>query len=451
MNVSERIPLRILPSKVSERADTNVYRPFFLFGMLTVLTAGCLLGAIALLGISMSKSYTVLSWAPYIKAHANSQLFGWVGFFVMGFAMQQHAPSIATTRSFHRLAWLALGLMATGIVLRFLAEPLIRVDYAPWYSIGILSGVLQATAVVLFIYNVSVNKQRTGQPLTWQTTFVFASLFWLLVVAIAEPIAFALSHTQEAQANILFTAKWMPPLRDAQFLGFVAMMIFGVSLTKLNSCFGAKPAYESLARFAFLLWNLSLIVKMAGWLYAFEAGMTLQSRTIEFAACLGLGTAAILLIASSRTFEAFAESYRSHKFVRAAYFWLGVASIMLILEPLHLAATGNAFSHAYLGAIRHAVTVGFISQMILGFGMHVVARMNDLDERKLPQLWSVFILLNLGNAMRVGFEVMTDYTPTAFMPMGMTGFIELTALAIWAAHVSRPLLSAGIRRAFSVS
>jgi len=73
--------------------------------------------------------------------------------------------------------------------------------------------------------------------------------------------------------------------------------------------------------------------------------------------------------------------------------------------------------------------------------MHVVARLNGLAEERLPALWSVFWLLNLGNTGRVVLEVATDYSPAAFAPMGMTGFIELVGLAIWGIHVARPMLA----------
>ena len=121
--------------------------------------------------------------------------------------------------------------------------------------------------------------------------------------------------------------------------------------------------------------------------------------------------------------------------------WLLIAGALLILEPLHLAAIGQPFSHAYIGAVRHAVTVGFISQMILGVGMHVIANMNDIPRSMQPRLWSVFALLNAGNLMRVGLEIGTDYSARSFLPMGFTGFVELLALFIWAAHVLRPMLA----------
>jgi hypothetical protein len=142
-------------------------------------------------------------------------------------------------------------------------------------------------------------------------------------------------------------------------------------------------------------------------------------------------------------FERLSEFNRSQKFIRAAFGWLIIAGCLFILEPAHLRQIGSQFSHPYTGAIRHAVTVGFISQMIVGVSLHVVSRMNDLEILKQNPLWSVFWLLNVGNALRVALEIATDYTNRAFLPMGLTGFVELTALLIWAASIAIPMLKRG--------
>ncbi|HLK15996.1 MAG TPA: hypothetical protein VKT78_14415, partial [Fimbriimonadaceae bacterium] len=228
------------------RASVEIYRPFFLAGILSVLTAGCTLGAVALLGIAQQGSYIASVWTPYVIAHANSQLYGWVGFFIMGFALQQHAPSQSKLRLFYRLAFWSLGLMAVGIGLRFAAEPLVQANRAVWLPVGVGSCVLQLVAVLLFMTNTQVTRYRTGQPLTWQTRFVFGSLGWLLLVALAEPFVFANAHQADPLASIQFVAEYFTPYRDAQFLGSVTCMIFGVGLVKMNSCFGARPAREDL-------------------------------------------------------------------------------------------------------------------------------------------------------------------------------------------------------------
>lgn len=446
MKVRELTSLRIISqtipvSKPTDRASVEVYRPFFLAGVICVLTVGCLLGAIALLGIGKTGTYTSSAWAPYILAHANSQLFGWVGFFIMGFALQQHAPSLARAAAFHRMAWVSLVTMGLGIALRFVAEPMLTSNPILWRPVGIFACVLQAFAVTCFVANIGFNRHRSGGVITWQSRFVFASLAWFLIVAWAEPFVFAHSHQADRTTSILYIARWYPVLREAQFLGFVAMMIFGVSLVKLNSCFGARPANAKLGKVGFFLWSLGLVIRMFGWLESFDHEFQAGSQTMFFLGGLLIAVAGVLLVAASRIFEPVSTPQRSHKFVRGAFVWLGIAGLMMILEPIHLRAIGTPFSHAYTGAVRHAVTVGFISQMILGFGSHVVARMNDLPEKSLAPLWSVFLLLNLGNAARVGLEVATDYSSAAFMPMGVTGFVELVALGIWAYHVGRPMLT----------
>jgi len=417
----------------------NIYRPFFLAGVFTVLTAGCLLGAVALAGIALNASYTTGAWMPYILAHANSQLYGWVGFFVMGFALQQHAPSQAMARLFHRLAYASLILMGVGIAVRFVAEPLVAVDRSIWIPVGVASCLAQVVAVLLFIFNIGNTRHRTGGGVTWQTLLVFTALAWFVAVALAEPFLFAGSHAGGRQ-GILFVAEWFPPYREAQFLGFVTMMIFGVALVKMNSCFGAREASKRLGLLGFALWNGGLLLRMGGWVLAFGNDLDAASRLPYHFSGVLLLAGAVALVAASRMFEPLQERFPSQKFIRAAFSWLLIGAALTALEPLHLALIGEPFSHAYTGAIRHAITVGFISQMIIGVGMHVVARMNDVPPSLERPLWATFWLLNVGNAARVGLEIATDYSNAAFLSMGVTGFVELLGLSLWAAYVVRIML-----------
>lgn len=416
--------LRILGSKPADgRASVDIYRPFFTAGLITVLTAGCLLGAIALLGISRSGSYTNLDWLPHIFAHANSQLYGWVGFFVMGFALQHHAPAQSRERLFHRLAWTSLGLTAIAIALRFVGEPLAMKGDTLGFGLCLTSGFLQIVAVVAFLFNSFYTRHRTGERMQWPTLFVLTSLAWLLIVVIAEPIAFLGSHQANTEASVMFVAKWFPKLREAQFLGFVSMMVFGISLSRLSTCFAARPPIKNAGLTGYALWTSGLIWRLAG--LDGNVGAVL------------LAAGAVAIVISSNVFAPFSQAVRSHKFMRASYAWLLMAGLLMVLQPLHLQAIGEQFSHAYVGAIRHAVTVGFISQMIVGVGSHVVARMRDLDDTARDPLWLTFWLLNIGNTLRVACEIATDYTPNAFRLMGSSGFVELLGLIVWAVEMAR--------------
>jgi hypothetical protein len=126
---------------------------------------------------------------------------------------------------------------------------------------------------------------------------------------------------------------------------------------------------------------------------------------------------------------------RSGKFVRAAYAWMAVSLVMLLLLPVYQVMSGIAFSHAYYGAIRHAITVGFISLMIMGMAGKVVPTLNGVDPRKLSAIWGQFMLVNNGCFLRFSMQTLTDWHPIFFAAVGVSGMLEVTGLAWWGAHL----------------
>jgi hypothetical protein len=126
------------------------------------------------------------------------------------------------------------------------------------------------------------------------------------------------------------------------------------------------------------------------------------------------------------------------KFIRAAYVWFIVATAMLVFTPIYnfgiyMPMTGShvPFSHAFFGAYRHALTVGFIMMMIVGVSSKVVPTLSGVDVRRAGSLWPTFLLLNLGNLTRVSFQIATDFSPVAYRIMGVSGFIEVIGLTLW--------------------
>ena len=65
----------------------KIYRPFFLAGLTTVLTLGCVWGAINLFTIGRQESFSAVKYS-WVLAHGHAMVFGFVGFFIMGFAYQ---------------------------------------------------------------------------------------------------------------------------------------------------------------------------------------------------------------------------------------------------------------------------------------------------------------------------------------------------------------------------
>jgi len=55
-------------------------------------------------------------------------------------------------------------------------------------------------------------------------------------------------------------------------------------------------------------------------------------------------------------------------------------------------------------------------------------------------VWGCFILLNAGRAGRVSLQVLSDFFPaTAFPLVGLTGFVEVIALAWWGVELWRAM------------
>jgi hypothetical protein len=128
---------------------------------------------------------------------------------------------------------------------------------------------------------------------------------------------------------------------------------------------------------------------------------------------------------------------RSVKIVRAAYAWLAVSMVLLLLLPVHQLVSGIPFSHAYYGAIRHAITVGFVSLMIMGMAAKVVPTLNGRDTRGMSALWGPFLLVNVGCFLRVSLQALTDLDHRFFAFVGVSGVLEVSGLAWWGAGLAR--------------
>jgi hypothetical protein len=244
-------------------------------------------------------------------------------------------------------------------------------------------------------------------------------------------------------------ATWQAPLRDVQIHGFALLMILGVSQRLFHPMFGLPAPGGRLAKVALVLLNAAVVGEILG-LVLMGPGGALW-RGVWYGSVLVLSLTVAALVYDWRLFGRAAEPERSLKFLRAAYVWLLISLGMLIVLPAYqwgllpwLAPESGAaqigFSHAYYGATRHAITVGFVSLMIVGVASRVVPTLNGLDTRRLGSLWGPFVLLNAGCGLRVLAQTLTDVAPWAFPLAGVSGLLEVTGLTWWAAHLVRIML-----------
>lgn len=413
-----------------------IYRRFFKAGITVVLTVGALWGAVSLLEIALRKNFLLLHLVPAIHAHAHAMIFGWCGLFVMGFAYQSFPRFKHTTLWRPRLANLTFYLMLAGIAARIGAELL--APGALGLALGAVAAATELVAIGLFIAIILKTAQKSLEPHNAYEKFIFAALAWFFVQAILSDVFFFAKATAATQSQLIHRIALLDgPLRDIQLLGFVAMIIAGVSQRFIPAVYQlARPRHDRQA-LIFWLMNASLLLDVASYVLILTTRKLLFALALEASFILMLAWA-ILLVRQLGIFTAPGERDRSWKFVRTSYLWLLIAMLMLPFFPVYGILTHQYFAHSFMGAYRHAFTVGFVTLMIMGVASRVVPILAGIDSGRLTALWGPFILLNLGNASRVTCQILTDFVPRIAYPLvGFTGFLELAALAWWGVELWR--------------
>jgi hypothetical protein len=416
------------------RPDYSFHRRFFLTGIAVTLTAGATWGALLLLRIAWSRSFTEPSIFA-VNAHAQAQIYGWVGLFVLGFAYQMFPRLQGIRLPWPRLAALSFWLMTGGIVARSFGEALREAPLA------LAGGGSQLAAVLLFAAVMARTFPSPDLPRKPHELYILAAVAWFVLGTAFDLFHLArLLAAPDRQAVLAQVAAFQLPLRHFQIHGLALMMILGVSLWYLPKLIGSEAPDAKRARVLWLPLQLAVAGEAALFIVFLRTrqmpwAIAMWEADVLFAAC------AVAAALNLHLFRPVAFPDRSLKFLRAGQVWLFVSLGMLAAAPFWGAALGKGFSHAWYGATRHAVTVGFISLTIVGMASRLAPMLAGLDPRRLSPLRAPFLLLNLGCAMRVLFQVATDLTPRAFPLAGASGLLEVTGLALWGAHLALAMLS----------
>ena len=414
---------------VAERpgvADT-IYRRYFLAGIVVVLSAGASWGAWLLWTIGLGGSFRAVS-VHAVNAHGEAQVFGWVGLFIMGFAYQAFPRIWQTTLAVPRLAVVVFALMVGGLVVRT-AGITSAGSWSP--AVALAGGLLQVAAVGLFAGQILTTFRRSGTKVEAYVGFVVTALGWFVVSSV-----FSVWHTWNTMTAldldrlVQAIATYQAPLRDVQIHGLALSMILGVSLRMLPGLYGLPRVPEQRAWRALALLTAAVAGEAAVFLVYRWTGnpMIAAGLLLPWA---GLLAGVVMVVWPWHLWRSLPEPDRTGKFVRAAYAWLPVSLVMLTLMPAYHRLAGVSFSHAYFGATRHAITVGFVSLMIMGMAAKVVPTLNGVDPRRLSGLWGPFVLVNVGCLLRVTTQVATDWTGAAYPVIGLSGTLEVIGLAWW--------------------
>jgi hypothetical protein len=119
-----------------------------------------------------------------------------------------------------------------------------------------------------------------------------------------------------------------------------------------------------------------------------------------------------------------------------AFFWLLAALVLMTAGVVYEAVQQTTLPHAYMGAVRHALTVGFMTTLILGVGQRMLPVL-DRTVLAYPRLTvPILVLIGFGNLFRVVTEFATLKVPGAYAVMPFSAIFEWTALLLFAINLT---------------
>lgn len=414
------------PALASPDLAHRVSRWCMIAAIITVITVGASWGIWILIRIGTAEKFTGVS-VQEINAHGQAQVYGWVGLFIMGVAYRIF-PGVWMTRLVRpRLAVVATIAMIAGILLRSIGMPLAAVTE---HGICLTTAgcALQILAGAIFVSQMFSTYRHSLARRNASNLFLMTGFFWFLAMMLLDAWhthATLIAPTRDAL--LWQIATYQAPLRDMQIHGVILCMILGVSLRALPATFGVAGPSEKRARRAWKMLVAAVILEVSIFILYRFSGLHAMAALLMIPWIM-LAVGVWMIAAPWKLWRLPPVQHRAGIFVRTAYAWLALSLVMLLLLPVYQAITKILFSHAYYGAIRHAITVGFASLMIMGMAQVFLGKHHQHDAKP---LWIPFLLVNVGCALRVSMQTLTDFHPIFFSLVGISGVLEVTGLILW--------------------
>jgi hypothetical protein len=416
-------------------ARENLYRRFLKAALLFTFTGGAALGAWALILMGLRGQLGGIG-RGLIQVHGHFQLFGWVGLFVVGVAYHILPRLTGVPLPSYRLASASFVALVLGTVLRS-AQAL---DPSALRSALLLGGALvELLGCGLFVWMaLRILGAQPGPLRTYQAYLALGS-GWLLIAALLN-----LGHAAFLAGG---AATEVPPWLNIPYLstfllGFVTFFILGVSLRTLPVFMGLRTRPETAALVAVPLTVAVTMMTLGEASYLAGGG---DAARVAFGLG-GLGVA-IGLVAFTwalgilrRPGAAEPGLDRGYeKFLRLGYAWLVISAVMLAAFSV-LAIAGRDMDHAFVGAYRHAVTVGFITTVMVGMASRIVPVFRGVPLYSAALRDASFWLLAVGNLMRVLFQSLSAVAGPGWLRIAaVSGVLELLALLLFGVNLWKTL------------
>lgn len=427
-------PPKDAPAADAPTLQADIYPPFIKGAILATLTGGATLGLVALTiaGLRGSLNTGLSWWTPVIQAHGHVQIFGWVALFIMGVAY--HVVPRFKATDLHRpdLARRTFWLMAGGLTARALAQPYADEAFAGF--VGVAGAASELLAVAAFAHIIARTIAGSETPRAGFERYLIAGNLWFLLLA-ASNLASML--TMALTGDPVIPARLNGAVIHVEVVGFIGLWILGVSLRILPVFLGLRALGASATRGVF--WAVNAAVALAA------LGETSGVTTLRVAASLLELAAVLTFVFGMRVFWRPTPSPHAdpspyyRKFVVAAYAWLTFAAALLVFISMY-EATVAILPRELTGAYRHAITVGFITGMIMGVASRIVPVFRGVPLQGVGLLNTVFWMLNAGCAIRVLFQSAAGVFggPFTFISSS-SAYLEIPAIALFSLVIWKTL------------
>jgi hypothetical protein len=406
--------------KVREEAAQRLMMAYAVAGLFFMLLPGTFLGVWNLISISGQHGPTVSS--AWIQAHGHAQIFGWIGTFILGIGFYSIPKMTGGKVQRARLGWAAWFLWVAGASLRWTTG----VYQWRWRVALPLSALLELSAFLIFISSVRSHRPAGGENSSRSMPLWVISV---LVGTFGLGIGLLMNLFAAFYVSVSGAAPAFPGAFESRFLtlllyAFIAPTIWGFSARWLPIFLGLEPVQERSLRMALLFSLTGVAVAQAGLFHV-------APWLLAAAAAASLG-AFHLLEPAARPAKTTGVHPSFSSFVRIAYIWL------LLAAGLGVAAAYLDHANGWVGASRHALTVGFISTMVFAVGQRILPAFAGMRVLYSPRLMlACLLLLNVGCTLRVTSEILAyeGYLPSAWRALPWSAVCELAAVTVFAANL----------------
>ena len=430
-------------SAAERRAASFSLRPFELLAR-TSLALGTLagfgLGLLLILPVAFRLPLE-LPWLPLVQVHGQVQVLGFAGLFIFAVGTVIFPRFLNAPRWDARRAQLGGLLLAAGLVLRALAQPL---EPSAIRSVALLaSGLLELAGPLLFAGALIRTCRASVQPFgAWQLALGigFISLMLGLLLNLWAVLRLAVEGLSIVPLGLDEAIVYL------EVRGFVVGVGLAVSLKVFPQFLILRPPRAGAFRYLLAGYAAGLLLTALAWLLLeLEPAARPLGATLKAAGDILTLLTLVGFVLALRLYEPAArESGRPHitnptrLWFRLAYGWLLGSTLLHAALSLREALGGPAASFTELSAARHALTMGFLVVLLVGMASRILPGYSGWALKRPRFLWWTIGLLLAGAALRVGGELAGGYGGI-FGPitglggtLGVAGFV-LFAATLWPA------------------